>query len=558
MGASSHPQPGRNFGAVTEDDRNFLLVWLVFFASHFLSAPVTGFVLDDWSNLRDGAGGTMGAVLHKGFSHPSRPISMMCILACFNTWEELGPWPFACVSFLAHGCVLWILLRLTKLMFPDRRMVLLSGVVFAALPILSENIKWPTMVVGAAISALPAYAATLYVSANYLLQQHPRHGYLIGLCYGIGLFSYEAGALMPAALGVLFLQKHVPRERIFYVCRSLILAASLYALWRGTNAFGRGKAYELAPQFTPDLSFEALFANAKQIASWWMGPRMFQEVSDGFWGWGLMSFGLILFLVVFDLGLFALLLRTLFKRTSVSRLSHSTCIRGLLFFITAFGLAVLPCLPSYTASRLMYLPAFCLAPAMGFLLVCLMERFRYVTLGIAFVAVLGVVANQGTAQNWRLAGAVCHGLKNQVDSIVCENAEPWRNHVLVADTQRFRQVMQDRGEDSAPERSVYAFRNAGFLRGFAFWTMAPGSSSGTFTLLLDVEHPIRISETQSHFQWKARFEEPDSDSPWKSILAQQVRHLDLFEDATPEWAKKRLSGGTDRQESRPLSGESDE
>jgi len=510
-----------------------MVVWLF---SHFLAAPKIDYVLDDWSNLKDSAR-SPSELWSKAWTHPGRPVSMVFIFGGFHAWGE-HPVVFRWVSIVAHGLVLYGLMAWCMVFFTGRREVALAaGCLLALVPTLSENIHWATMVIGAAVPALVCYALFLWQGARSILQRHPASAIIASCCYGCAIFSYEAGILLPAAFGV-FLCRSTCRNavlRLWLACAVPLLAA---VIWRMTGAFGN-TTYELAPQFKPEFSLGFILYNARQIASWWIGPSMWNQLSSGLGGWRWIgqgaAAGLMLANVLLCVGAWMLLRRTTLPSISSGQLQRDPLV--FLFFPLAAALAHAPSLFSYTASRLIYLPALCIAPMLGYFACHLFARKLW-RIPLLLVGLMLLIVNQGTARNWWLAGEICRNTRIHLEQVTQPAMATVPQGVVFFASDGLKQLIgYQRTDDVSAEKYVHALGNAGLVRGFATFTMFP--SMAQHHRVLDVEHPHQFQE--NHLRWKPRYANPDGPEPWTETPLEQVYVLDLFEVGVPPSIKRTLS-----------------
>ena len=455
----------------------------VFLLGHFAAKPGMDYVLDDWSNLLD-------ATAHPRWLHPTRPVSIL-----FNVWgfRLFGDRPeaFCLLSMVVHAsCMLLLMLsawRLTRSLAGT----LVAGLVLASAPTLYENIQWPTMIVGAAVCALLPYLGSLYCWVRHV--QERRKGFLVASAalYAFALGAYETGVFLPLAYAFLargFTRRDWGRTAVvFGVCCLPVL------LWRATAGFGRAD-FGLAPQFSPATDPALLLWNARQGVSWLAGPEALRVWSRGFAGLELVD---PLLVGVSGLALAAglFIASVMAVRQFNNWMIPSGLGRALVFGLVVTAAGLLPMVPSYVCSRLLYIPAAGMALAAA----AVAARFhpRHVLPLFALLSALGLAANQGTSAQWSEAGVFGRAMRDQLnDPAVIAGWQ--RCDIVFFDT---RGLPRNRPEDPVP-----AAGNVELLRGFVASTILPPrrvDGTPAPVVVVDFECGGRIEG--NHLIWHERY-----------------------------------------------------
>lgn len=459
-----------------------------FVLGHFAAKPGMDYVLDDWSNLQDAFGSPR-------WIHPTRQLSILFNIAGFRL---LGTHPgaFCLLSLLVHAACLLLLMLSAWRLTRSFAGTLACGLVMASLPTLYENIQWPTMIVGAAACCLLPCLGAVYAWICFV--QTRKRGWLVAAAalYAVAFSAYEAGVFVPLAFPVL--ARGLTRREWARVAGVFALFTAPVLAWRFTGAFGLAN-FGLAAQFVPATDPATLAWNAKQGLSWLLGPAAVQAWKRGFDGLSLVQPMLV---AVSGLALAA----GLFVASVLAvRQYNNWNVRPGLGRVAVFGLllcaaGLLPVVPAYACSRLMYVPAAGLALALA----GVVARFnpRWTLPPVAMLAALGMAGNQGTSAQWSEAGVFCRAMYNQLNdpAVVAQ----WsKAEVIFFDTRGLPR--------NVPEDAVPACGNAELLRGFIMETMIPYHLSDgrpAPLTLLDFECGAKVEG--SVLRWHVRYRPDES------------------------------------------------
>jgi hypothetical protein len=393
----------------------------------------------------------------------------------------------------------------------SRRVAALQGVLFALLPNLTETWHWSTQILNEVTCALLFYALS-----GWLFAAHVRRGgawRLIGsaLAYGIALFSYEQGLLLPAAF-LAILPWRRERWRAVGPLIPFGLLCLLYGAWRTTGAFGLSEASHYPPHMqVGGFSWWFLGWNARQVAHWWIGDRFFGTILAGLDSFATLSLWTrraLLLGNVAAVGVGAWLLRRLFQKDEETPATSGPAPgQATTFGILWSGAAMATSLASYTAGRLNILPAMGLTFLGGLLLARLPWR---IGMAVLFVpAVICLAANQGTAENFRQAGE----FNQRLFSYLKETRDRWQDkEVLLFDTAGLRHRLTPGllRPVSVAEPAWAEYGNALLFRGFVpvgMVQLITGRKNPGLHIIHDVECGARA--TADELVWHTRYQSDD-------------------------------------------------
>ena len=444
--------------------------------SRFGPAPVVDFSLDDWSLLAHAASGDPRSVLQLGLHDADRPIGSALLVLFYRAFGD-HPLPYALFSMAGFSLMMVLfLLLMRELTGPDLRAPLAAGSVLALWPTLTESFAWP--VASAYALAFVGYIGAALCWSRFLRLGRGTDFAGLGLFYFFALFQYEVGLALPAAFAVLAWSAP-PRRR--WAGLALIGGLTIaYLTWRFTRGFGTAPGVYF-PARRPGLSVEALLWNARETALWWVGPRFWACLTNGWEAFGRLPARGWFAWVALSAGA-ALGLAHLLRRSTAGRASGA----HMLFFLAWFLGALTVSLPSWNCGRLNLLPAIGLAGLLGLLATRI--DLRHWQAAVAPLAALALLANQGTALEWKEAGA----LQRQLLESLRASEPQWRDmDLLLFDSTQLRQ-RQTRGlnpEISDAQQTWAYWGNAGLLRGFGLSGMVDlvATQSNRPTVLLDVE-----------------------------------------------------------------------
>ena len=482
-----------------------LLVLLLQFVSRYLPSPGAVWVADDWANAaRSSFYASHAEAAWRGLQDPNRPLSMAAVEVGYRVFGERA-WVWTLVSLAANSLLLLAILKLAFELTGRRGVAAAAGAVFALLPNLTETYHWSTQVLNEVTCGLVPYALSAWLWVAYLRRGGGWRLAFSALAFGVGLFSYEAGILLPAAYLVLLPWKKAPLKSMLRLA-PVGLAGLLYLAWRGTNAFGLNQAWHYPPHMQAGLSLYGVVVNAWQLVQWWIGDRMAGSMLNGFEAFASIPLWTRRFLFAANIGVVALIGWGLWRlRTGGRKEAGDPPFSGwqsALFGLTWTGAAMAISLVSYTAPRLNVLPAI----GISLLAALALEKWPFrVWAPLLFVpAVLALAANQGKAENYRQAGRMCRGLYATLEA----SQDQWRDkEILLVDTRSLRQRQTPGlGPTNEDERRWAQCGNAIMLRGFVPKAMVrriTGQQQPLTQVLLDVEYGARIEGDQ--LLWHNRY-----------------------------------------------------
>ena len=501
-----------------------LLVLLLQFVSRYLPSPGAVWVADDWANAaRSSFYASHAEAAWRGLQDPNRPLSMAAVEVGYRVFGERA-WVWTLVSLAANSLLLLAILKLAFELTGRRGVAAAAGAVFALLPNLTETYHWSTQVLNEVTCGLVPYALSAWLWVAYLRRGGGWRLAFSALAFGVGLFSYEAGILLPAAYLVLLPWKKTPLKSMLRIA-PIGLAGLLYLAWRGTNAFGLNQAWHYPPHMQAGLSLYGVVVNAWQLVQWWIGDRLAGSMLNGFEAFASIPLWTRRFLFAANIGVVALIGWGLWRlRTGGLKEAGDPPFSGwqsALFGLTWTGAAMAISLVSYTAPRLNVLPAI----GISLLAALALEKWPFrVWAPLLFVpAVLALAANQGTAENYRQAGRMCRGLYATLEA----SQDQWRDkEILLVDTRSLRQRQTPGLAPYNEDQRMWAqCGNAIMLRGFVpngMVRLITGQNNPDIQVLLDVEYGARIEGDR--LIWHNRY---DPAHPHTNALA-DVFVVDFF------------------------------
>lgn len=482
-----------------------LFILLLQFASRYLPSPGAVWVADDWANAaRSSFYASHADAAWRGLQDPNRPLSMAAVEVGYRVFGERA-WAWTLVSLAANSLLLLAILKMALELTGRRGVAFAAGAIFALLPNLTETYHWSTQVLNEVACGLVPYALSGWLWVAYLRRGGGWRLALSALAYGTGLFSYEAGILLPAAYLALLPWKKAPLKSMLRIA-PIGLAGLLYLAWRSTNAFGLNHAMQYPPHMQVGPSLYGGIVNTWQLVQWWIGDHMVGSMLNGFEAFSAIPLWPRRLLFAANFGVVALVGWCLRRLTTADRKADRDPPFGgrqvALFGLVWTGAAMAISLISYTAPRLNVLPAI----GISLLAALVLERWPFrIWAPLLFVpAVLALVANQGTAENYRQAGRMCRGLYAALQA----SQDQWQDkEILLVDTRSLRQRqtpgLVPYNED---QRRWAQYGNAVMIRGFVPYGMVQritGQPQPDIQVLLDVEHGARIEEDQ--LLWHNRY-----------------------------------------------------
>jgi hypothetical protein len=375
----------------------------------------------------------------------------------------------------------------------------LAGMGMALWPTLSELYFWPTMILSATALALPLYIGSAAAWVVYVQGRRVRWLAASLVCYALGVFSYEIGLFLPLAYTCT--PDSGSMRRNIGPAVAFLGVVLLYAVWRLTDAFGLGSTY-LPPHMQGGPTLAGWIWSTKEFGRWWIGRYMAASVVNGWYGFAALPTARQLVLLAGNVSVAVMAAGALFhtRRTSAEApgLSRPLAIWGFFWGLASF----LPLALSYSAGRLMYLPACGLAWLAAATAHRCHQRALILSLMVATVALL--CANQGTSRQWQESGQV----QRRLFKHVVETRAQWRDKEIVLFETHTTPPPVPQGA-SAPFALPFHYGNAAFLRGFTPLAMLDlaGRNGIRPRSILDAEHGPAVHDGQ--LVWHGRYD-PDS------------------------------------------------
>ncbi len=467
------------------------LVLLLF--SRYAAAPVTDFLGDDWPILdRSRTFESFAASAATARGEPDRPLGASLL---FSVFRAIGDRPalFTLHNIVHHAVILLLFLLCVNQLTGNRRATAIAGVVFALLPHPADLYNWATVAI-----YLPAFIA--YVGAAAAWIRYARGGAfgwapLSGILMLLGSATFEAGFALPLAFLALVRRDRPARDlgALAFPCAG----AGLYLAWRFTRGFGAapGVLYESR---APSVDLSYLAWNAKEFFSGWMGENLLTTITQGLSGFATLPKWEWRGLFVAALGAALLVGWTLARKppaTPIPRGAKHTALRfaGLWFLATA-----LPCIVSWQAGRLHFLPGMAVAMAAGVLLADRDPRAWVPAFSLATALLL--LANLGSAQLWQDCGRFHRRLYRAI-----QDTRPlWHDAEVVlftSDSLRRRLTPGILAPDAVAAHAWSKYGSADLIRGTApgiMVRMASGNPRAPFGIL-DMESGARWEGDTLHW-----------------------------------------------------------
>lgn len=472
----------------------FLQFWV-----RYLPSPWAVFVADDWANwARSSFFQTYAEALRIGLQDPHRPLSMAAVNLGFQLLGNHAIY-WTTISLVANSLLLLFIMKMALELTASRFTAILTGIIFALLPNLTETYHWSTQVLNEVSCALVPYALSGWLWVAYFRRGGAWRFVLSVIAFAIALFSYEAGILLPGAYLVLLPWRKTRTKSVLLIA-PIAAVVLFYFLWRATNAFGLNHTWHYPPHMEGSLSLRGVIYNAWQVLHWWLGDHLFGAIRNGLDSFStiplwtrrflFLANGIVVFLV--GRGLRALSNRSVV--TTEAKTFNPVQITG--FTLIWAGAAMAMSLVSYTAGRLNVLPAIGLSLLFAFIFTALpIRKWAPILFLPAFLAIL---ANQGTAESFRQAGALHQNLFDKMT----ETKDEWATkQFLLIDTHTLRErlttgLLQPVGTSEA---TWATYGNALLIRGFVPNGMAKlitHESEPAITILHDVEYGASIEGDQ--------------------------------------------------------------
>lgn len=494
--------------------------WIVLFVvvlqlySRFSGAPVADFVADSWSYLAWGQDHeSYASIWQQALREPDRPLYSGVTISLFHLIGD-NPAAFAILGAVLYSLIIVLIMGLVHELTADRRVVLLSGVLFALLPNLTESFHW-------AIIIAFSYVQLAYVGSAWLLVRFAKSGRrldLLGsvLLYAVGAWTYEVGLGLPFVYLFVLWGRDDRRKLLGSLWFFAVLL--LYLTWRLTGVFGYGQRMMYADANVHiSLSFLLLRWNVIEAARWWIGSHMLSCIVNGLSGFrGLGCLTKLLLLVGNGAVLVSVVwaLSRLFRGRSGPEVAAQP-FKGWQVVCFAFGWALVGLAPSfllYTAPRVLFFPAVGIVLFAAFLLAKWPVK-AWLPVAAA-IGLLCLFVNQGTAGQWKESGALSRNLYQFFQT----HRDEWMNQeVIFFDTRPLRESVNVRiprmGGDDPSSWAQYG--NAPLIRGFVPFAMIDliNPAGPNPLCVLDVEHGARVEGNT--LRWHERY---NPDAPHETVL----------------------------------------
>ena len=481
-------------------------VLLLQFWSRYLPSPQAELVVDDWINLsRSALYASYAEAAWQGVLDPHRPLSMVAVNVGWRLFGDRALY-WTLVSLIANSLLVLFVMKMALELTSRRSVATLAGVVFSLLPNLTETYHWSTQVLNEVACGLVPYAMSGWLWVAYMRRGARWRLGLSALTFGVGLFSYEAGIFLPAAYLVLLPWRRRPLNSILQIM-PIGAACLLYLAWRSTNAFGLIQGSYYPAHMQAGVSWMGLVMNTWHLIHWWAGDLMFGAMRNGFEAFATIPLWTRRFLFVANAGVVLLVGRGLRKLAGAASCNSDSSPFSLAqiagFGLAWTGAAMALSVVSYTAGRLNVIPAMGVSLLAGLAL----DRWPMRKWG-AFLLVpafLAIVANQGTAENFRQSGE----FQRRLFAHMVSTQDQWRDKdIMLIETRSLRQrltpgLLRRIGVDQG---TWTYYGNALLMRGYVPLGMArliTGQVDPGFYTVHDVECGARIEGDQLY--WHARY-----------------------------------------------------
>ena len=506
------PAPGADLGW-----KAVLFVLVLQFWSRYLPSPWAVLVVDDWSNLA--ASVSLDSIMDcfwSGLRDPNRPLSSIAGTLAFRFFGfNAACWTL--VSLIAKSLLVFAAMKMVMELSGRRRMAVLAGGMLALLPNLTETYHWSTQVLNEVFCALVPYALSGWMWVAYLRRGGTWRLLVSVLTYGAGIFSYEAGILLPAAYLTLIPWRRQPWKGVLRMV-PFAMACLFYLAWRKTQAFGLIQTWQYPAHMQGGLSLRGLVINTWHLMHWWVGDYLFSSMLTGFQYFSAIPLWTKRFLFAGNWAIAFLMGWAAYRcpkdPVPDCRAERFTGRQLVLFGLVWTGAAWVISLVSYPVARLNVLPAM----GISLLFALLLGRWpsRAWACLLVVPVVLGLAANQGTAECYRQAG----GMNRAIYGHLQKNSAEWQTkQVILFDTRGLRErqtpgLLRPVNEDQAFWANC---GNAPMARGFTFSGMVrliAGTKGPAPRIVHDIEHGAKIRGDQ--LIWHERY---DSSRPRTNAMA---------------------------------------
>jgi len=477
------------------------LILLIQVVSRFAVAPVIGFVNDDWSHYERATHFSSACkIVKSAIYEPSRPLQSIMLHLFYRVMGRNYVW-YGISSIFLYSLFLYCAIFFVYQLTGDSVRAYLFGLFFSVLPNLTESFHWVALISVCYLQfawLLSAWCWLLFVRKN------KTYWLVFSVCfYAVGIFSYESGILLPLAFSTLVILRFSFRKILLLMAPYFIVLA-LYFLWRYSAHLWGGIGVLYAPR-TVVISAYSVMRQCLEILNWWVGPKMIDCVWKGLMGFSGMPGFIEGVLIGVNVLLLFVVLLFMKKANRVHAVNHPAFKNGWKFRVFFFGITwcavtYLPCLVSWTAGRLNFLPSIGLLIAV----VAVLDG-RRVQIGLCGILLfMGMIVNQGTARQWR-ESAQC---QEQLFQSLADRRAEWEDKdLIVINTFILRNRLNNGLKDKLrmhPDEWAY-YGNASLFRGFVPKSMLDliAGRNNHAPVLMDVE--CGVEQGSDVITWHDRY-----------------------------------------------------
>lgn len=431
--------------------------------ARYAVAPAVDFTLDDWAVLRRAEGMTrLSDAWRMMAQEPDRPVGALSLAFCFRVFGD-APLRYNILGYLANSACLLALIGIVWQLTRRLGGVLVAGVFYATLPILTESYHWPTMICYG--FGFAATSASAYFWLRYVRDTQWGDWVASVVLFGVSLGNYELGIGLPIAYALAWMWRRPWRSGILALLPFGAVVA-LYLSWRLTRGFGLAPGLLFVPR-TPSFSLYGLFYNVRDIVSWWAGGNMLDAFRQGFNGYAQMPLWPRRWFFVGNVIVVSAVAALAYRMSRTSTEKDASLFSPIKITVWALlwvALTHAPSLVSWTAGRLNLIPAVGMAVAVAVILM----RFRLAsTLPVFMLWIfMALFSVQGTAYQWKESGV----FNRRLHTYLADHHAQWQDKDVVwFDTRAMRSRVEQgllAGIGPAPATWAY-YGNAGLIRGFA-------------------------------------------------------------------------------------------
>ena len=473
--------------------------------SRFLPAPWAVLIADDWSNLaRSLSFPSFGEAIQNAMTDAHRPLSMIAVNLGYQIFrDDHRIWTL--ISLVGNSLLLLFAMKMALELTGRRFVAAAAGVVLALLPNLTETFHWSTQVLNEVLCALVPYALSGWLWVAYVRRGGMWRLVVSLLAYGVGIFSYEVGVLLPGAYLLLLPWKRQPIKSVWRMAPFGAMFL-FYMGWRATGAYGLFQTWQYPPHMQASVSAYGLALKSWHLLHWWVGEYMFGAMLNGFEYFSAIPLWPKRFLFVANAVVSALVIWGLCRMAKSENSANPKPFGNaqvVAFALAWVGAAWVVSLASYTCGRLNVLPAIGVSMLAALVLARLPARQWSLLLVVPIF--LALLANQGTAEAHRQAGQINRAIYEHLQASQGEWAD---KKLIVMDTTglRERQTAGLLRHSTFSDVTWAQCGNAPFARGFTFSAMVKmiaGTDQSQPQVLHDMEYGTRRADDQ--LLWHDRY-----------------------------------------------------